>query len=445
MYTSRPSDGDRDGDGVADEDDLCPSIFDPVRPLDGASQPDADGDGVGDACDPCPFEAGDACARPSGDDIDGDGVPNAADTCPEIADPDQADRDGDGKGDACDPCPDFRTRGTGAAGDEARRSDVLASLAIGAFALPAGADEPTPVDSAVPAEVQDQARLHFTAGVNLLQDPGGARYEEAYVEFKRAYELVRSYKILGNIALCAMKLERDAEALDAYTRYLAEAQDLDPEERAQAERDIVNLRAGLAKVHVESRSGGLILHDRRITGRGDVLNVYGPLTGRTELGVRRGHHVFTARFPDGAEVVWELDVQGGESHVFEKAAQPTAAPAPEPPPVDAGLSRSSRPVPASVYIAGAATGVLAIGALTTGVLAVDTHARFDRANDGLDPERASDLRSTGRTLNVVSDVLIAGTVVAAAATAYFYLTRPTVAPKERAGVFVHPFGVYGRF
>lgn len=105
VYTSRPTLGDRDGDGIPDEDDLCPSIFDPVRPLDGAAQPDADGDGIGDACDPCPFTPGTSCERLSGDDIDGDGIPNAIDTCPEIPDPEQIDRDGDGKGDACDPCP----------------------------------------------------------------------------------------------------------------------------------------------------------------------------------------------------------------------------------------------------------------------------------------------------------------------------------------------------
>jgi N-acetylneuraminic acid mutarotase len=59
---------DRDGDGVADCQDVCPFLSDP-------GQADGDSDGVGDRCDNCAA------------------VPN----------PDQVDSDRDGAGDACDP------------------------------------------------------------------------------------------------------------------------------------------------------------------------------------------------------------------------------------------------------------------------------------------------------------------------------------------------------
>ncbi|MFO0552885.1 MAG: amidohydrolase family protein [Polyangiaceae bacterium] len=95
---------DADGDGIDDATDLCPNVFDPIRPLDNGMQADADGDGIGDACDACPTTSGQACAAPSADDIDGDGFINAADVCPETPD-DQTDTDGDGHGDACDVCP----------------------------------------------------------------------------------------------------------------------------------------------------------------------------------------------------------------------------------------------------------------------------------------------------------------------------------------------------
>lgn len=104
-YTSAPGGDDKDGDGVPDAQDNCPSVFNPIRPLDGDKQADADGDGIGDACDKCPLTAGEACTPPSADDIDGDGVPNTLDNCPELANADQADADKDGKGDACDVCP----------------------------------------------------------------------------------------------------------------------------------------------------------------------------------------------------------------------------------------------------------------------------------------------------------------------------------------------------
>ncbi len=53
--------GDRDGDGIEDDVDDCPDVFNPIRPMDDGVQPDQDGDGIGDACDPCPFTAGDSC------------------------------------------------------------------------------------------------------------------------------------------------------------------------------------------------------------------------------------------------------------------------------------------------------------------------------------------------------------------------------------------------
>ncbi|MFQ5351451.1 MAG: thrombospondin type 3 repeat-containing protein [Candidatus Binatia bacterium] len=81
-----PTQGDNDGDGVADGDDNCPSTPNP-------SQKNNDGDSFGNACD---------------SDIDDDGVLNHDDNCRGVANPDgqAADEDADGRGDACDACDD---------------------------------------------------------------------------------------------------------------------------------------------------------------------------------------------------------------------------------------------------------------------------------------------------------------------------------------------------
>ena len=103
---------DGDGDGVPDGQDLCPTVFNPPRPLEGNVQTDADSDGLGDECDPCPFDADTtACSSIDPLDIDGDGVQAPTDNCPNTANADQADGDGDGTGDACDACPDFKNPG----------------------------------------------------------------------------------------------------------------------------------------------------------------------------------------------------------------------------------------------------------------------------------------------------------------------------------------------
>jgi cytosine/adenosine deaminase-related metal-dependent hydrolase len=99
-----PSDGDADGDGVDDAEDLCPDSWDP-------KQLDWDGDGIGDACDPCPLAPELQSCEHDPEDIDGDGLANDVDDCPYNHDPKQQDRDGDDKGDACDPCPDDHNPG----------------------------------------------------------------------------------------------------------------------------------------------------------------------------------------------------------------------------------------------------------------------------------------------------------------------------------------------
>nr|WP_241758730.1 lamin tail domain-containing protein [Pyxidicoccus parkwaysis] len=106
LYTSEVKAEDKDGDGVADSADNCPTIFNPVRPMDNGAQADSDGDRVGDACDPCPLDANStSCAVKNPADGDGDGVPTWKDNCPFLPNANQADADGDGKGDACDGCP----------------------------------------------------------------------------------------------------------------------------------------------------------------------------------------------------------------------------------------------------------------------------------------------------------------------------------------------------
>ena len=91
-------DGDADGDGVADDQDRCPEVYDP-------EQQNHDQDDLGDRCDPCPLVPDSEDCRHASEDIDDDGVLNEADGCPVHYDPGQEDSDGDGHNDACDPCP----------------------------------------------------------------------------------------------------------------------------------------------------------------------------------------------------------------------------------------------------------------------------------------------------------------------------------------------------
>ena len=182
--------------------------------------------------------------------------------------------------------------------------------------------------------ISDDARSHFTAGVSFLQDPDGARYEEALREFQAAYAISPSWKILGNLGLAAMKLERDGEARDAIKGYLdGGGKQLDSQERAQMERDLQALEASLVAVHIEAAPSDVTLVDERqpLTGS-PIINRYGPLTGPIDLGLRAGHHRFTAKLDGYADQVWEIEGQpGGKlSHSFALTATTTATVAPPP-------------------------------------------------------------------------------------------------------------------
>jgi type IX secretion system PorP/SprF family membrane protein len=100
---------DSDGDGVADNEDLCPNVKG-LKEYKGC--PDTDGDGVFDDLDECPKVLGPkenkGCPWP---DSDNDGLSDNKDDCPTISGPVEnrgcpyGDTDGDGVNDNVDPCP----------------------------------------------------------------------------------------------------------------------------------------------------------------------------------------------------------------------------------------------------------------------------------------------------------------------------------------------------
>lgn len=98
---------DRDGDGIADSQDACPTAaedFDGYEDTDGCPDEDNDGDGILDVNDDCPTRAEDFDGYQDRDgcpdvDNDGDGILDADDKCPSAAETFNRFEDTDG-------CPD---------------------------------------------------------------------------------------------------------------------------------------------------------------------------------------------------------------------------------------------------------------------------------------------------------------------------------------------------
>jgi tetratricopeptide (TPR) repeat protein len=90
-------------------------------------------------------------------------------------------------------------------------SSALIAMLLAALAAP-------PLAAGQDGAALEAARLHFEAG---QAEYAAGRFEEALTDFRAAYATTSAPEILYNIATVLDRLRRDAEAADAYERYLA--------------------------------------------------------------------------------------------------------------------------------------------------------------------------------------------------------------------------------
>ena len=121
-FIYEPAVGDRDKDGIADDDDGCPDAAedkDGFEDRDGCPDLDNDGDGILDVDDACPLvkedydgdRDEDGCPEGREGDRDGDGIPDTVDDCPDEPEDFDGFQDEDG-------CPDRDNDGDGILDDE---------------------------------------------------------------------------------------------------------------------------------------------------------------------------------------------------------------------------------------------------------------------------------------------------------------------------------------
>jgi tetratricopeptide (TPR) repeat protein len=99
---------------------------------------------------------------------------------------------------------------------------VLALAAVAGSALPARAQKAgAPEQKVAPAESPklEDAQRRFQRGIELYRE---ADFNAALVEFKRAHEMVPSYKILYNLGQVSYQRHDYAGALRYFRQYLDE-------------------------------------------------------------------------------------------------------------------------------------------------------------------------------------------------------------------------------
>jgi hypothetical protein len=282
-----------------------------------------------------------------------------------------------------------------------------------------------------PAKIEE-ARLHMKAGHDFYEDPRGHRCEEALVEFRKAYELSGSLNARKGMAVCNLLLERDGDAIDDYTAFLAgKGASLDPKEKAEVEADLNALKQAVAHVTVRVDADGVRIVDVRTPASGpSVRNGYTLPRGETRLGLHPGDHVLTASLEGRPDQVWKVTITNGASiaHAFTFGTGPAPAatvaetPPPEPPEPPQG---TTRPVPPYVWISGGATLALVVPWVALAVRAKSKNDDYEALNGKAPAAELQALRSDVKNANLVADVFLGLTAAGVATTVVLFLTRPS--------------------
>jgi len=101
-------------------------------------------------------------------------------------------------------------------------------------------------------KISEEAKLYFQNGVELVQNQP-PNYQDAYYQFKLAWDRSHSWKVLGNWGLCALKLERDGEAIwasdsEARSECITVASGLICPERTRAQFDSAKSQGSIATI-----------------------------------------------------------------------------------------------------------------------------------------------------------------------------------------------------
>ena len=306
---------------------------------------------------------------------------------------------------------------------------------LGAPSL-ACADEPVATSGA-----QSAAQQAYRQALELF-DRG--QHAAALAEFKLAYGLSPSFRILYNIGLTQVALGNAPAAAEAFLQYLHDGGTQVPQARRHSvEAEIARLSAQLVALTIEVDEPGAELSiDGEVVGRG-------PLSRQVRL--NPGRHTVDVRSPDGTMKTQSLTLTRGEGQRLrfrgtEASRAPagstpsTATPAPEATSQPAPEPRPARA--AFPWLAWGVTGALGVAAGVTGAVALGAHGdqRDLKTRAGVTPAQLSDAGDKVSNWALATDVLLVGTAVAAGVSLYFTLRTPKSAERD-AALSVGPGGV----
>jgi hypothetical protein len=211
------------------------------------------------------------------------------------------------------------------------------------------------------ADVEEDARAQFTAGVKLFEK---GDYKAAAEAFREAYNLRASWKMLYNLGQSEAAAGRYGLALEAFESYLVEGKDdVQADRRDEVLKEIERMRLLVGVIDVQAPDGTELVIDG--TTRGTT-----PFSGlkRVEAGPRK----VVLRY--GGDAIFEetVNIAGGMTTPV-KAETGSAAPggsAPEGVPTEGSAPEETAPGegkgPSLMLIGGIAAGVAGLAGIGVG-------------------------------------------------------------------------------
>lgn len=315
------------------------------------------------------------------------------------------------------------------------RIALLATALVTAAVPVAHADAPT-------SAAAKDAGKHFNRGVSLYNE---ADYRAALVEFRRAYEIAPNALVLYNIGQTYYQLQNYAAALTTLQKYLAESGPA-AQHRKEVEQTLDTLQSRVGKITISSN-----LADCEVT-------IDDELAGKTPLGEpqlvsigRRKVTVGHAGVPAQTKLV---DVAAGDTvqiafafldpgAAAQAAQSPARAPASAVPPAEHRAEPRSR-VPVLGWVA---TGVLAGGAIASGVFALKASSDLKDARNKFPSDKKDlDDKSTKVTLFAIgADVLAIAAITTGVLTVRYQLHHSGGGREVHAAVGPAGLQIAGKF
>lgn len=291
-----------------------------------------------------------------------------------------------------------------------------------------------------PARADDEAVARFERAVELYE---AENYEGALVEFNTVYAITKTYKLLYNIGICQNAIEDYAAAAESFSRYLAEGGAALSEARRKDVQDRLaklSLMVTRVRVTTDAPDGSTLLIDQKPAGTTPLAET---------IPVKIGRRVFTIS-GQGKTTTKIVDVVSGDQLAVVSLPIPDTVPPPaktrDTASEDARTADTVGPsFPWPVWSLTAALGGVAA---VTGTMAVSARNDLEekQATFGIDRRSLEDAQSKAQTLGLVTDVLLATTVVSAGVSTYltirfFGAKKKSSARTALMGVTIAPTGI----